>query len=201
MDRRRTPNAADRAPKGFSPPLANERLHRVCQIAPDRAHKGLDTHGLSKQEALNQVEAQFARRKEIGVVLDPDSDCAGAELIGRTDNMPAQRPLRAIVGATSHQFCLNLDFDERKIPQSQERGPLAAESVNRNGKLAQSGLFGEVARRRKIARDVAAVDLENKSCESGIVRQLTAEVVERLWIFDEIGRLIDRSRGRCSAKK
>jgi hypothetical protein len=135
MDRRR-PKATDRAPKGFSPPLANERLHRVCQIAPDRTHECLDTHGLCKQEALNQVEAQFARREEIGIVLDTDSDCASAELIGRTDDMAAQHPLRAIVGATSHQFGLNLDFDKWKIPQLQERGPFTAEAIDRDGDLA-----------------------------------------------------------------
>ena len=124
------------APRGFSPPLATERLHRVCQIAPDRAHECLDTHGLGKQKTLNQVEAQFARRKEIGVVLDSDSNCAGAELIGRTDDMAAQRSLRAIVRATSHQFGPNLDFDEWKISQLQERGPFTAEAINRDGDLA-----------------------------------------------------------------
>jgi len=77
-----------------------------------------------------------ARCAEIGVVLDTDRHRAGAELIGGIDDMAAERSLRAIVRAPSHQFGLDFDFDERKIPQLQERGPLAAEAIKRNGDLA-----------------------------------------------------------------
>jgi hypothetical protein len=80
----------------------------------------------------DQVEAKFAR----GKVLDTDRHRAGAELIGRADDMAAERPLGAIMRATSYQFGLDLDFDERKIPQLQERGPFAAEAINRDGDLA-----------------------------------------------------------------
>jgi hypothetical protein len=76
----------------------------------------------------------------------PHRHRAGAELIGCTDDMAAQRPLRAIMRAASDQFGLDLDLDERKIPQLQERGPFVAEAINRNSDLAQSRLLGEVAR-------------------------------------------------------
>ena len=81
-------------------------------------------------KALDQVETKCARCAEIGVVLDTDRHRAGAELIGGIDDMAAERSLRAIVRAPSHQFGLDFDFDERKIPQLQERGPLAAEAIN-----------------------------------------------------------------------
>lgn len=55
---------------------------------------------------------------------------------GCTDDMAAERLLRAIVRATSHQFGLDLDFYERKVPQLQERGPFAAEAINRDGDFA-----------------------------------------------------------------
>jgi hypothetical protein len=89
-----------------------------------------------RQEALDQVETKFARRAEIGVVLDTDRHRAGAELIGGIDGMAAELSLRAVMRATNHQFRLDLDFDERKIPQLQQRGPFAAEAINRNGDLA-----------------------------------------------------------------
>ena len=61
---------------------------------------------------------------------------ASAELIGCSDDMTAERPLCPIMGATSHQFGLDLDFDERKIPQLEERSPLAAEAIHRNRDFA-----------------------------------------------------------------
>ena len=70
------------------------------------------------------------------IVLYTDCHRAGAELSGCTDDMASECLLRAIVRATRHQFGLDLGFDERKIPQLQERGPFAAKAINRDGDLA-----------------------------------------------------------------
>jgi len=120
--------------RGLSAPIVQPVS--AFQIAPNGAHEGLHPHWFCKHEALDQVEAELARCDEIGLVLDTDCHCAGAELIGCGDDMAAKRPLGAILRTTGDQFRLDLDFDERKVAQLQERAPLAAEAINRNGELA-----------------------------------------------------------------
>ena len=106
--------------------------------------------------------------------------------------MAAERPLGTVMRTTGDQFRLDLDFDKWKISQLQERGPLIAKPVNRDGDLAESCLLGEVARRREIAADFATVNLENESFESRMIGQLATQKFKSRRIVEKRDRQVDR---------
>jgi len=58
-------------------------------------------------------------------------------------------------------------------------------------------LSSKVACHREVARDLAAIDFQNKSFESRIVRQLTTEVIEGLWIVEKRDWQVDRQIQRA----
>src|SRR5436190_4010100 len=165
-------------------------IQKAFQIVPHRVHEALRPHRFCKQKTLDHVEAKLARGNEIGVGLDTNR--SGAELTGRPDDMAAERPLGTVMRTTGDQFRLDLDFNKWKISQLQERGPLIAKPVNRDGGLAESCLLGEVARRREIAADFATVNLENESFESRMIGQLATQKFKSRRIVEKRDRQVDR---------
>jgi hypothetical protein len=84
----------------------------------------LRRHGLRQQKALHQIKTYFTHAEKVGSGLDAYGCSASAKAIGKIEDLAAHRLFQAVVSAASDEVSADLDFDEGKVVQPNQRRPI-----------------------------------------------------------------------------
>jgi hypothetical protein len=140
----------------------------------------LRTSGLGKQEALQRVEPQLARRKKIGPGFDTLPDGSRSVVIGEIEDLTTHRLFHNIAGAAFYETLIYFDLDKWKVSDAGKRCPFRSDVVQRKGNFAGTKRICDVYCQRQIADNVGAIDFYDQTFEGYVVWQTLTEKIDRL---------------------
>src|ERR1700741_2439601 len=93
-------------------------------------------HGLRKQGALHQIEAELTGGEKVGPALHAIGDGACAHGIGKIDEPSAGSLFAAIAVTAGEELSSDPELDEGKVVKPYKRRPFGAEIADRDGERA-----------------------------------------------------------------
>lgn len=150
-------------------------------------------HRLGKQVALQQVEAQIADGKEIGLRLYALGNRSRPGIARDCDDLRAMSLLDAVVGAAVNELAGYFHLDNREFSPSGECRTQRVHIVDRYANVTRSELGGDPLNQRQLIDEVDAIDPDQKAILPHFVRKVFHHAVNEVHVLQREQRQTDRN--------
>jgi hypothetical protein len=124
------------------------------------ANEFLESHRLAEQVSLDPVKTHLVCRDEISAGFHSLGNDTGPVLSGQFDDATAHRALEPVIGAAGDELSIDLQFDEGKVFQPHQGGPVRAKIVDRDRNILESYFFRDIDQDVHVLNHLGAIDLD-----------------------------------------